>query len=1560
MACIVSPPVVTDLTDAYSSKEDFNGKDHDESDISKNIQKLNDEQAHGQEREENIEKSLGDVVCDMFMPSNEESCYNQEKLENEASNIVIDKIYPSDGINLNESSKKNELQIDDKKSCDTDNNSTVKKILKRALSLADSDSEETNFYETLNKDSIDEDEYRSGSPEYSQIAEPNNSKNRRRIIDSESEEDTQTSEGNNFSQMVHETISTTAESYRGLIDSESEEEKQNETENDTSVIPEETSESKDAKKKLVKKRKGSIRASKDEAMRQIHSETQRLLRETEVSLPYHRPKQRTLQEFLNRKKISAALPKAPSTAAKLKMSSAIVSRVLAEKEKEAELFYKSSDSEDDMQQSMSFVSKDMKKSFITNEREKLPSIDIDHICIQGPERIGTSTQDSQDNEKEIVQEDRLDLNVPRCKVLEKDLCEVDHQAVKLFLTDNSNLGDESDTLLRQITDECNQNLSKLSLPRKLFDTSFENESNEVSEINLNAQKETEETVETVITSLNKEKCTTTEDHTNEISKVHQDDSEVINEKNKNQVIEAMKISEMSNGINSKEVTETFQSDNDISDNVICSNPNDCIITQYKNNEKEDECSETNNVAIPSHTIISDDQSEIQLNSSTNECEKFDGHVQGLPLPEFADETLLNRKKLSALVSNSKVTLRGSPGMIIDLTGDAKPNVKGVNTLLDRFFCKHTNTKKNDNNSEVTVIHLQDTQNGPVPIKEVLPYKVPTSTDNPELNKPGSKLMRLKEDLKLQMTLKRNKEWKQKEMELQAQEKEEWDEEERDYDSDEQDKAELVFESSGSEESEPEENDIYIKEKKRSKCLFADDEAEVTDNEDSSTEETCIEDDTDHVKQSKQFKSFKYRKEYMDDDVSEVEIDQEEEEEENDDDDDGEDEDENEEPFLEEKEESLDANMENRNKSNFKNDSNVDVCKSLGIATDKNDRKTRQLTEELQDDSNITNPSYLRSDNSQLNIVADIGASKAHCEDNDWISENESNMPACQQYAEVATRSQICKTPSTKTSMLDLVSPITQLSILNTTLDSNKKDLSEGTQCLVDKHEFFSIESTQCDESSEHIYNRNKTILKKKLFDDIGETIDDEYLMRLCSGKFESTQKIDLGISSQSNITEVSQLCPSESESCPGNSNVKLVDVKQSKNLKENDKMLQDIRLILDEDSNSVNYGKGINKVNAMDSKLKLRVASSDDEDDEDLFVKSKKRLARRFNLSDSEEESSQFSDEENDDVDNEEAEEQYVDYDSEENEVTVVPEKDIKKVAASFLEEEAELSESDWDSADEDEKDLDKLEFEEADDEHLDEHEVKDQLEKIHMKQMLDEDKREVRYLKELLFEDGDLHTDGSGRERKFKWRNIDKLGSNIEMPQISDENDGWVDVQEDEEEAKWSKLRHERDKFLEERMKSLNNEIEDELCDSQIFKLGLEAVKKIKGNESQKQDTSFDKVESPENMEPIMPRNITDLLNGPNIGKKSQTIYNVIKRRSLLSRGEESLARIASLAKQGDSASHAASARNFVFPHIGQDTDNTLKKKTRITGEDLNSQIKPGKRKMMSNVSSVSKKRRK
>jgi hypothetical protein len=53
---------------------------------------------------------------------------------------------------------------------------------------------------------------------------------------------------------------------------------------------------------------------KSKAVQQIHSETQRLVRESRVSLPYHKPRHLSLAEFLQRRHSSA-----PS-AAPLKMS----------------------------------------------------------------------------------------------------------------------------------------------------------------------------------------------------------------------------------------------------------------------------------------------------------------------------------------------------------------------------------------------------------------------------------------------------------------------------------------------------------------------------------------------------------------------------------------------------------------------------------------------------------------------------------------------------------------------------------------------------------------------------------------------------------------------------------------------------------------------------------------------------------------------------------------------------------------------------------------------------------------------------------------------------------------------------------------------------------------------------------------------------------------------------------------------------------------------------------------------------------------------------------------
>lgn len=201
----IAPPS-TDLVEVYSSNKDFNAKNHDKSNITENVQKFNNEQV-AREHVENIEENLRHVVCDVS--SNEEDYHNRRKLENNGvSSIMINTTHPSDRINLNESSKENELRIDDKKFCDTDNSgNTVKKMSNGSLSLIENDSaEETNLDEILNKNvSIADNEYRSASSEYSYIVEHKNNskvKSLNRILDRKSEEDAQTNENNNFPQLV--------------------------------------------------------------------------------------------------------------------------------------------------------------------------------------------------------------------------------------------------------------------------------------------------------------------------------------------------------------------------------------------------------------------------------------------------------------------------------------------------------------------------------------------------------------------------------------------------------------------------------------------------------------------------------------------------------------------------------------------------------------------------------------------------------------------------------------------------------------------------------------------------------------------------------------------------------------------------------------------------------------------------------------------------------------------------------------------------------------------------------------------------------------------------------------------------------------------------------------------------------------------------------------------------------------------------------------------------------------------------------------------------------------
>lgn len=76
---------------------------------------------------------------------------------------------------------------------------------------------------------------------------------------------------------------------------------------------------------------------------------------------------------------------------------------------------------------------------------------------------------------------------------------------------------------------------------------------------------------------------------------------------------------------------------------------------------------------------------------------------------------------------------------------------------------------------------------------------------------------------------------------------------------------------------------------------------------------------------------------------------------------------------------------------------------------------------------------------------------------------------------------------------------------------------------------------------------------------------------------------------------------------------------------------------------------------------------------------------------------------------------------------------------------------------------------------------------------MLDQDKREIKLLQDILLEDGDL--EGGTRERKFRWKNVD---TNIESGAVVGD-DNHEDGFDDQSEELWRRQRYERETFLRE-----------------------------------------------------------------------------------------------------------------------------------------------------------------
>ncbi|KAG5890226.1 hypothetical protein JTB14_028767 [Gonioctena quinquepunctata] len=1186
--------------------------------------------------------------------------------------------------------------------------------------------------------------------------------------------------------------------------------------------------------------------------REIQSESQRMLRETNISLPYHRPKAFTLKEFLARRpRFASAVPSSinapPSVAIKMsRQQLEIVTKNLKQHEKQIKEFYKSdSESEDEEDQNdKDFVPPGQEENISTTHTESSEEKPSDEGIISN--KMGKTedmAQDSGIDTQEMVEDNAMEIG------------------------DNHNKTVES-------TEEpvmCSSRTSEGFPSVKSID---ESEKQKID--NTEEETENEKMCITETTEEDVEKPKNTELSRNNIQMVGEESTEP-------NAIEQYSMDYEFNLDDIEESTEKFTMAKDtqicnkkipLNRETIENSPKDMDLENISGSLGINTDEGKHDESQPSQDLFDEPSSDkpkgFENTELDREIENFGNTKEVQPEKPKMSKMDLIREKLA----NIQPRLSGRDNDFIDLDSDiARPNE--VTKLMQRFM-QHT-TKRHCHKNKVK-LSIVSVQSGEIH-KETVDMTVDDDDDPREIEeKPGAKLQKLREELQNQMALQRL-EIRQKKatpnLTLADEDKDIYDGEKSDCESSEEENLEEL-------EDKPRKDEI--------KSAFLDDEADESDREE--------EDEADDA-----------------DDEDEI----------------------NEE----------DEDMESESNENEKTES-LDVCEEVGQIPVK--KTMKRILKGFTEDSDDEDDNF---DLSSQNDVTKAIENLDRCIDGEVTQDDDYLPPHQPQNSKTPIRQTSVSRSKSDFEFLTPVSYITGLQNLSTASKSKNgspfqmpnvpSPLKEANwHSNLQKKLFTDSEITNSQAeaiaelcSDKTSFTQDKDNFPLKTGTDTESAIpctappNTQDLLNICSGEFEDDSQAEFSSSAlptsqdlldvcSGEFTGVSQVISEEDSQTRQGETLTFNSNQEVKNLGAEEDMI--ISQLLDEEEME-NFKKKF--VSPLMTNTQRRIVEefeevaasggvidSDDDCDEGLVEKKKKKNQKKLTFSDdsSDEEEEEEAINLHDQVDEDEEEEginlheddedeedipaDNIGYDSEENEVEYVND---KGKAADFFDKEAELSESEWGSADEDEKDLDTMEFEQGDTEKFDEKKMRSDLEKIHMRRMLDDDTREVKLLQELLLEDGELH--GSKRERQFRWKNIDSMNDGEEE---NKEDNGEAFLDEEESEEQWRKKRHEIQMFLKEKQaksESLTDDNDDLLSDSQLLKIGHEVLK------------SNSQSNTPVEKQPQVTSASPDI---------KSTFSFMHKRGSFLSRSDQVLQRLANYNKETTiAANKAKNSRNFLFQTV-------------------------------------------